>query len=101
VTVNDLAETELQFKLANWTNWATTMATADNALVRVTENGTSDYSTWTTLTVADTYTTLDSDVSDIDTDANRWGRQVYIDLFYKIPSGAGWVYSTTYGIFTQ
>jgi len=44
-TANDLTEIELQFKLANRTNGATTMATASNALLRVTENGTSDYTT--------------------------------------------------------
>jgi len=45
VTANDLTEHEIQFKLANRTNGATTMATASNALARVTEDGTSDYST--------------------------------------------------------
>jgi len=44
-TANDLTELEVQFKLADRTNGATTMATATNALVRVTEDGTSDYST--------------------------------------------------------
>jgi len=53
------------------------------------------------LATADLYTSLDTDVSDIDSDANLGGRQFYIDLFYKIPTGAGGVYSTTYGILTQ
>ncbi|HBB04143.1 TPA: hypothetical protein DCZ39_04600 [Patescibacteria group bacterium] len=70
VTANDLTEIELQFKFANRTNGATTMATADNTLLRVTENGTNDYSTGTTLTLADTYTTLSSDISAIDSDSN-------------------------------
>jgi hypothetical protein len=74
------------------------MDAANNTLVRVSKNWTSDYSTWTTLLTADTYTTVDNDISDIDSKRQIWWRQVYLDLFYKIPSGAGWVYTTTYGI---
>ncbi|MFA5748188.1 MAG: hypothetical protein WC872_03710, partial [Candidatus Absconditabacterales bacterium] len=100
LTINSLAETLLQFKLANRSNGATAMATADNALVKVSENGTDDYSTGTTLT-GTSYTTISGNISSIDHDITLGGRQVYIDLFYKIPSGAGGVYTTTYGIYAQ
>ncbi|MFA7717168.1 MAG: hypothetical protein WC875_00445, partial [Candidatus Absconditabacterales bacterium] len=98
ITLNDWAETLLQFKLANRSNGYSSMDAANNTLVRVSKNGTSDYSTGTTLLTADTYTTVDNDISDIDSKRQIGGRQVYLDLFYKIPSGAGGVYTTTYGI---
>lgn len=69
ITINDLTETLLQFKLANRSNGATTMAAANNSLLRVTEGGTNDYSTGTTLVGADTYTTISSDISALDHDA--------------------------------
>jgi hypothetical protein len=97
VTINNLNEIDLQFKLANRSNGASTMAVANNALVKVTANGTNDYSTWITLT-GTSYTDIDTNISDLDNNTNLWWRQIYIDLFYKIPTGAGGVYTTTYGI---
>jgi hypothetical protein len=46
------------------------MAVANNALAKVSENGSDDYSTGTTLTASDTYTTISSDIGALDHDTN-------------------------------
>ncbi len=100
ITINNLLETELQFKLANRSKWTSDyMLVNSNTRIRATANGTNDYTTGTTLT-GTSYTVIDTDVSDIDNDSNLWGRQLYLDMFYKIPSNAAGVYTTTYGIRT-
>lgn len=98
ITINDLYEHLLEFKLNNWSQSdGDTMAVANNTTVVVSEAGTSDYGYGTTLTDTN-YTTVDSNVGDIDADQTLGGRQLYLDLFYKIPSGSAGVYSTSYGI---
>lgn len=87
-TIYSLTETLLQFKLADRSNGSTSMAANANALVKVSADGTNDYSTGTTLT-GTSYTTISSNISALDHDTTLGGRQVYVDLFYKIPSGAG------------
>lgn len=98
ITINDLYEHLLEFKLNNWSQSdGDTMAVANNTTVVVSEAGTSNYGYGTTLTSTN-YTTVDSNVGDIDADQTLGGRQLYLDLFYKIPSGSAGVYSTSYGI---
>lgn len=100
LTINSLTENLIKFKLADRSNGASTMAASTNSLVRVSEGGTNDYSTGVTLT-GTAYTTISSDISALDHDVTLWWRQVYLDLFYKIPTGAWGVYTTTYGISTE
>lgn len=98
LTINDLYEHRLEFKLANWSRTdGGTMAVANNTRVEVSEEWTNDYDDITTLTNTD-YTIVDSNVTDIDADTTLGGRQLYLDLFYKIPTGAQGVYTTSFGI---
>gem|GEM_PF-2295646 len=98
LTINALWEDRLEFKLANWSRTdGGTMAVANNTKVIVSEQGTGDYNaTGTTLTNT-SYTTI-ADVWDMDADQNLGGRQLYLDLFYKIPTGSQGVYTTSFGI---
>lgn len=98
LTINDLWEDRLEFKLANWARTdGGTMAVANNTKVIVSEQGTGNYNaTGTTLTNT-SYTTI-GNVWNIDADQNLGGRQLYLDLFYKIPTGSQGVYTTSFGI---
>ena len=102
VTDNSLTETGVSLKLADWSNGVSGLAIADNTQAAISANGFDTYASASGSTVAVTngYTTF-SDMSSIDADPSSGGRQLVIDVFYKIPSSASGVYSTSYGIETQ
>jgi hypothetical protein len=102
VTANNLTETGATFKLADWSNTATTLAVSGNAKMVISQDGVSDYATGSGSAVAVTnaYGTA-VNIASMDADTTTGGRQFSIDLFYKIPVGAAGVYSTSYGILTQ
>ena len=102
VTDNSLTETGVSLKLADWTNGSSSLAIASNSVLAVSANG---YDTYTdasgsTVAVTNTYDTY-TDISSLDSDTTTGGRQFVVDVFYKIPSSASGVYSTSYGIRTQ
>lgn len=114
LTLNDIFADTLNFKLADWSNSATTTAVANNTKIYVSENGIdsanhenqlanfdpqnhADY--FTTLTGADTYSE-DLYIYHLDSDSSKWGNQIILDMFYKIPTWAQGIFSTNYGIKT-
>jgi len=100
LTVNDMNKDVLKFKLANWSNSVTTMATANNTKIVLSADGVDTHNAWTlstTLTAADTYS-IGMDISALDADPSEWGKQIIIDMFYKIPAWSQWIFSTSYGI---
>lgn len=104
ITLNNLDEDMLEFKLNNWTRVdnQNPMAVANNTKVIVTENGTSDYDNRQAVNLSNTnYHQISSECPSInymDADNTLGGRQLYLDLFYKIPVGAQGVYGTSFGI---
>lgn len=99
LTINDLYEDRLEFKLNNWTRPDNgTMNVANNTKVIATENGTSDYNAAAAVELTNTSYTTIADVWSMDADDALGGRQLYLDLFYKIPTGAQGVYTTSFGI---
>ena len=113
LTINNMLNTILNFKLADWSNSLTTMAVANNAKIYVSQNGVNSaddpgyqpdsYSpsyrsiSSTTLTDANVYSS-DLALYGIDADGNKWGRQVVLDMFYQIPTWSQGIFSTSYGI---
>ena len=102
ITVNDIYKDTLNFKLADRSNSASTMAVANNTKIVVSGNGVSTDTEWTVnttdiLTGADIYS-KDMDIYNMDSDSNLWGSQIMLDMFYKIPTGSQWIFSTSYGI---
>ena len=78
------------------------MAVANNTKIVVSGNGVSTDTEWTVnttdiLTGADIYS-KDMDIYNMDSDSNLWGSQIMLDMFYKIPTGSQWIFSTSYGI---
>ena len=114
LTLNSIWDDTLNFKLADWSNSATTMPVANNTKIFVSENGVSsandmipvDYnpsgfaSRYTTLTGADSYSD-DLDIYGMDANSSKWGNQIVLDMFYKIPLWAEGIFSTNYGIKTS
>ncbi|MDD2565883.1 MAG: Ig-like domain-containing protein [Candidatus Gracilibacteria bacterium] len=102
ITANNLSETGVTLKLADWTNGNSILPIAPYTLMSVSANGFNDYSSasGSTIAVTNAYGALQN-ISSIDSDSNLGGRQCIIDLFYKIPVGAQGNYGTTYGIKTQ
>lgn len=100
ITVNNILRNILNFKLANRSNSLTTMEVANNTKVFASKDGVATYDaagSSGTLTAADTYSS-DLDISHIDGNLNAWGHQVVLDMFYKIPTWAQGIFSTSYGI---
>ena len=100
LTINNTGENTLKFKLANRSNSVTTMETANNTKIVVSENGVSSDTEWaikTTLTAADTYSDA-LNIAGMDSDADKQGDQIILDMFYKIPAWSQWTFSTSYGI---
>jgi hypothetical protein len=102
VTANNMSETGATFKLADWTNGLSTIAVSWNTKIAISTEWYADYAaaTWSLVDITNNFGTLQS-VNSIDADETVWGRQFTIDLFYKIPTWAGWAYTTSYGIKTQ
>ena len=111
LTINDLNKDTLRFKLADWSNSLTTMAVANNTKVFVSEDGVNAYdytgveSNSTTLTGSNTYSnalpmyyTDDWNTYGMDAEGDVGGRQVMLDIFYKIPTWSQGIFSTSYGI---
>jgi hypothetical protein len=101
LTVNDINNT-LRFKLSDRSNSVTTMAASGNTKVVVSENGVDLDTQWTTgttaiLTGADTYSS-NLNISNMDREIGIRGKQLYLDMFYKIPLWSQWIFSTSYGI---
>jgi len=79
-------------KFAQWVSGTNTLDSANNIRYSV------DNTTWTTITANGTYGS-DIDVSAIDLDASKGGRQVIIYVEMKVPTGTtGGSYSTSYGV---
>ena len=102
VTANDLSENGVTLKLADWSNWLGALPIASNTLMSISSNWFKDYNSavWSVTTVTNNYWEMQN-IGSIDSDPQLWGRQFIIDLFYRIPIWAQWVYSTTYWIKTQ
>ena len=102
VTANSFSQTGASFKLADWSNGIGTLAAATNTRMVVSQDGVADYATGSgsAVDVTNSYGSSVS-VNGMDADASTGGRQFFIDVFYKIPAGAGGSYSTSYGILTQ
>lgn len=102
VTANSLTETGATFKLADWSNGASTLAILNNTKMVASATGMVDYATasGSTTNVTTAYGTA-MNVSAFDSDPTLGGRQFVIDVFYQIPSGAGGSYTTSYGLQTQ
>lgn len=104
VTINNLLETEASLKLADWSNWLTTIPVLANTKAIFSQNWYNDYSsalvTGNLFDVENNYLNY-KNIGNIDADNIIWWRQVIIDLFYKIPLWAWWNYSTTYWINTR
>ncbi len=102
VTDNSLTETGVSLKLADWTNGSSGLAITSNTVLAVSANGYDTYAaaSGSTVAVTNTYDTY-VDMSSFDSDTTTGGRQFVVDIFYKIPSTASGVYSTSYGIKTQ
>jgi hypothetical protein len=101
VTAYDTSETNVAFKLADWSNGSTTLAALNNTKMVLSQNGVADYATGSgnAIAVTTTYGSTGS-VAGYDADPSTGGRQFVIDVFYKIPTGAAGIYSTSYGIST-
>lgn len=105
LTINDILMDTLNFKLADWSNSATTMAVANNTKVYVSTNGIDNpnYDLLSpgrdvaTLTGSNVYSS-DMHINNLDANTSKWGKQVTLDMFYKIPTGAQGIFSTSYGI---
>ncbi len=101
VTANNLSESWVTLKLGDWSNWASTLPIASNTLMSISANWISSFNsaTWS-VWVTNSYWAFQS-IGSIDSNPELWWRQFIIDLFYKIPAWAQWVYWTTYWIKTQ
>ena len=98
ITVNNMFRDTLKFKLANRSNSVNTMEVASKTEIFVSEEGIdSRITTWTILTAADTYSSGMS-ISALDADSNLWGKQLMLDMFYKIPAWSQGIFSTSYGM---
>ena len=107
LTVNNIWNDTLNFKLADWSNGVNTMAVANNTKIFVSQDGvdSADYdyeptyagTQSATLTWSNVYSS-DLEIYHIDADNNKWGKQIVLDMFYKIPSWAQGIFSTSYGI---
>jgi len=101
LTVNDIND-RLRFKLSDRSNSVTTMAASGNTKVVVSENGVDLDTQWTTGTTAtltgpDIYSS-NLNIYNMDREIGVRGRQLYLDMFYKIPLWSQWIFSTSYGI---
>jgi len=100
VTINNLSKSSVSFKLADWSNSVATMAVASNTKFVWSADGVDSHTEGTilgSLSAADTYASANN-VSTVDGDSGVWWRQLVLDMFYQIPTGAQWVFSTSYGI---
>jgi hypothetical protein len=93
-----MEERNLQFKLNNRSRVdGEIMQVANNTKVWVSIEGIHNHTGADVTLSSDDYTNID-DVDGMDADPSKWWRQLYIDVFYKIPTDAEGVYSTSYGI---
>ncbi len=102
VTANNMSESWASLRLADWSNGAATLPIAWNTMMSVSANGYDNFASasGSAVAVTDSYSAFQN-ISQIDSNPELWWRQFIIDLFYKIPSWAQWVYSTSYWIKTQ
>ncbi len=95
ITINDMAETNLAMKFDQWVNGTNTLDAANNMRYSI------DGSNWVDITANSSYGNT-IDVSAVDLDASRGGRQVKVYVEMKVPAGTvGGSYSTSYGIQTN
>ena len=95
ITVNNLSETNLAMKFAQWVSGTNTIDAANNMRYSI------DNTNWTNITANGSYG-ANVDISSIDLDSTRGGRQVRVYVEMKVPVGTqGGSYSTQYGIKTQ
>ena len=90
-----MTETDLAMKFAQWVSGSNTLDAANNMRYSI------DDATWTNITANNTYG-ADIDVSSVDLDSSRGGRQVKVYVEMKVPTGTpGGSYSTQYGVRTK
>ena len=93
ITLNNLTETNLAMKFDQWISGSNTLDAANNMRYSV------DDTTWTSITANGTYPATNIDVSAIDEDASKGGRQITVYVEMKVPAGsAGGSYSAQYGV---
>ncbi len=93
ITLNNLTETNLAMKFDQWVSGTNTLDAANNMRYSV------DDATWTAITANGAYPATNIDVSAIDEDASKGGRQVTVYVEMKVPVGTtSGSYSTSYGV---
>jgi hypothetical protein len=94
VTVNDMTETNVAMKFAQWVSGTNLLNAGGNMQYSV------DNATWTPIVTNATYG-ANIDVSGIDLNSGLGGRQITLYVQMKVPAGTpGGSYSTSYGIQT-
>ena len=108
VTVNNLLETNLALKFADWKSGTNTLVSGGNMRygVDLDANGTIDAGEWKDFSTAslgaDGYPTAFINIAVIDGNTALGGRQITVIIQTKVPLGtAGGSFSTSYGVKTQ